>query len=612
MVARLDNAGLRALLDSPNWREFVRCLSDGMRLSLSIYRGQERILAPGPRCPWCDKAGDGLGECTGYMPRHLAVAGEPVVVVCARGIPHAVCHLAGEQILDVVYMGPVAGAAVGGGLPEISNAELQSKARSARTIIAGMVMAYFAANTWGRRGLEMTAIQEISRTIISLLRFGNPELDKALDLVVNTLMILLDADACWLVTSEGLVISRGIPVDAHGLLQLNAPLPAGALECPVGKGGEWGRLGVQYPTDREWAVEVLAQLADQVQIVLEVDRLHRAAQHQMGMLLEALDGAVLITDGSGRIKAANGTAERLLQRRAADLFGHDADTALPMLAGAVLQTLHSGRRREGMGQTGVQGREPYLEWTTAPLQEAGSIGGCLVVVRDRTEAHEQRQQWLKVQNLSLAGQLAAGVAREIYHPLAAVRSLLERTAGPKGLGAGDLERALTALDRAHAVIEVFLQMAQTGARVRGPVDLVQLVREAAALLAPEAELQGVDLRVQVALPVLPVWGTAAELLHVARQLCRNAIQAMPEGGSLVLRATSEEGWVRLCVQDTGEGIAPDDVARVFDPFFTTRPGGLGLGLFLCRAVIQAHGGRIQIESRAGQGTGVTVWLPGTP
>lgn len=281
MVARLDNAGLRTLLDSPNWRAFERSLAAGMCVSLTICRGQERVLSPGSCCPWCTIDAAGQGECVGYVPRRLAVVGEPIVVACQRGTPHAVCHLAGEQILDVVYLGPVAGTATGRSdsrLPEITLADLRAKAKSARTIIAGLVMAYFAATAWGRHGPEMAAIQEISRTIASLHRFGNPELDKALDLILNSLLILPDADACWLETSDGLVMTRGVPLNQGSQSSRDSLAPDGFLEKPIGKDGELGRLGVHCPKDREWAEAVLSHLVSQVQTVLEVDRLHRRSR----------------------------------------------------------------------------------------------------------------------------------------------------------------------------------------------------------------------------------------------------------------------------------------------------------------------------------------------
>ena len=614
MIARLDNAGLRALLNSPSWREFESSLADGMRVSFSVCRGQERLLVAGQGCPWCQAVTDGAGECQGYLPHSLVLVGEPVMVSCQRGVPHAICHLAGEQVLDVVYLGPVTGAPTGPALdptlPEISVAELREKARSVRTIIAGFVMAYFAATAWGRRGLEAAAIQEISRTIISLLHFGNPALDKALDLILNCLMILLDADACWLVTASGLTMMRGDTTLVRIRMNGSGRLPEGAMEQPIGQGGELGRLGVLHPADWKWAMEVLAQLANQVQIALEVDHLHRAAQRQVGMLLEAMDSAVLITDRMGRVSFANSAAEGLLERRAPDLFGQDADALLPPLAGAVVHTLSTGRRHQGLGQSiDIAGRSLYVDWHTAPLLDAGETAGCLLLLRDQTEAYSLRRQLLEGQRLHVAGQIAALVAPKIESPLGAVRDILQQLAhGGTVPAREDLGRALIALNQVEADVGDFLQLAQAGRQTRATVDLARLVREVAWLVAPQAAQQGVSLEVQAADPGPAVWGNGAEWHQVLLSLCRNALEAMPGGGRLTLAARGEGRWALLRVSDTGEGLAAVDTAPVSEPFMA-KQGGPILGLSLCQAIAQAHGGRLEVSRRDGQGTEVVACLP---
>lgn len=393
MSVPLDTSRLLELLSSPSWREFQRSVAAGLGVSLSLCHKNQRLLVSDPPCPWCAADGDGKGPCDGYYPDTLAVNGQPVLVRCRRDVVHAVCHLAGDLFLDLLPLpdpnqpAPAGAEAVHTAvlpaevLPQ-QRMDLVVKARAARSIIARFVMANVAATTWGRRGLELSAVQEITQTIISLLRFGNPTLDKALDLILNCTLILLDAEGGWLTTNDGITLVRGNVTAVRGLLASRGPLPPGAFVRPV---GSYGQVGVLFPNDQSWVGDVLMQLADQAQIVLEADRLHRTVQRQHSVLLEALDGGAVLTNRLGQITFINLAAEDILGRALPELFGQHADQVLP-LAGAVNYTLTTGRRHAGRNQqvqVGAGGR--CLDWSTIPVRDLGEIVGCLLLLDDRTQ-----------------------------------------------------------------------------------------------------------------------------------------------------------------------------------------------------------------------------------
>jgi signal transduction histidine kinase len=140
------------------------------------------------------------------------------------------------------------------------------------------------------------------------------------------------------------------------------------------------------------------------------------------------------------------------------------------------------------------------------------------------------------------------------------------------------------------------------------VDVAAVARDVATLVLPEAARCGVDVKVEAP-------GHAGALAdptgvhQVMLNLATNAIHAMPDGGSLTIRVGKTGGELTIAVADTGVGIAPEDRAKLFEPFFTTRPEGTGLGLSVTYGIVKAHGGRIDVETAPGRGTVFTVSLP---
>jgi signal transduction histidine kinase len=158
----------------------------------------------------------------------------------------------------------------------------------------------------------------------------------------------------------------------------------------------------------------------------------------------------------------------------------------------------------------------------------------------------------------------------------------------------------------------FLRFARLGELNREPVRLGELIDEMVDFFAPQARAANIEIKTFIPSD-LPLVSLDPNLFKQALlNLMLNAQQAMEQGGQLTFQARQADGQIRLDVIDTGCGVNADDLARIFTPFYTTRPGGTGLGLPTTRRIIERHGGRIEAQSEVGRGTQFTIWLPTTP
>jgi signal transduction histidine kinase len=162
----------------------------------------------------------------------------------------------------------------------------------------------------------------------------------------------------------------------------------------------------------------------------------------------------------------------------------------------------------------------------------------------------------------------------------------------------------------NEIVDQFLRFAKPASPLLEKTDVLSIVEDTLQLLRPQIEKQRIVVEKEFqAMPMILI--DPEQMKQAMLNLLLNAIQAMPEGGLLTLKGrNSEDGqWIHLSIQDSGMGISPEDIDKLFDPFFSTKEGGIGLGLSITHRIIDQHHGKIEVESSPGNGTLFTVWLP---
>lgn len=352
------------------------------------------------------------------------------------------------------------------------------------------------------------------------------------------------------------------------------------------------------------------------QMDLELAQSNEALRRQLGdneamrahldEVLESLSTGVLVVDDCQTISRSNRAAELLLGATDVELRNR---RATDVLAGAGLSLCDRPQR---IGQTVVSiSRVPFRN-------DYGERSGHLILFQDITRIFQLEEQLQRKERLAAMGELIGRIAHEIRNPLGSVElfaSMLQRDLAEHSSAkryAQQISEAVQSMDRLLANLLLYTR----------PVRMVRdwhlaepLIGESIKLAAHALTRVPVDIRVEISPKVRSIWCHDGQLKQVLVNLIVNAVQAMPKGGILAISLSQEprQGLdmpaVRLTVQDSGMGIDPAHRSRIFDPFFTTKEEGTGLGLAIVYSIVEAHQGRIDVESTVGQGTACSIILP---
>jgi len=265
---------------------------------------------------------------------------------------------------------------------------------------------------------------------------------------------------------------------------------------------------------------------------------------------------------------------------------------------------------------GACGYSGCRELAIAVCQGLAEVNMCWPYVLEKLRATQE--DLIQAEKLTSLGQMAASIAHEVNNPLAGVlvyTQLLTRKINSNRfsieIALDYLSKMESELTRCTRLIRNLLDFARESPPALREIDLNDVINRALDLTAHSAELQNIQV-IKELNPSLPKpMADFDQLRQVCTNLILNAVQAMPEGGSLTLRTSADNSQLKVEVQDTGCGISPENIRKLFTPFFTTKGKGkgVGLGLAVAYGIIQRHQGRIEVQSKEGEGTTFTIYLP---
>ncbi|ADN01512.1 two-component system sensor histidine kinase NtrB [Spirochaeta thermophila] len=336
-------------------------------------------------------------------------------------------------------------------------------------------------------------------------------------------------------------------------------------------------------------------------------------------VLNSLPEAILVLDEDDRLAFANRLALRLgvVEEDSEGRRLEDAvrDTQIREHVRALLSREETVRGREFTFDLG--GRRRIFRVDVLPLVRAGMIRGTLVLMEDVTDQRAQEVRLKRMESLASLTTLAASVAHEIKNPLGAISihlQLIERLLSQKGcLSTEEVSPYVGVIkeeiERLNRIVVDFLFAVRPINLEREELSVRELVEETLSLVGPELAQAGVrvDIRIPEDIPSLSL--DRRYIKQALLNLIKNAVQAMPEGGVLTVWAQLRDGRLALSFSDTGVGIPEHLKEKIFEPYFTTKDTGSGLGLTLVYKIVQEHGGEIEVQSKEGKGTTFTLLFP---
>ena len=373
-----------------------------------------------------------------------------------------------------------------------------------------------------------------------------------------------------------------------------------------------------------WAGQVdhVLLLMDDVTEQMRLGEEIRRMERHLASVVESASDIVISTDIEGNILTWNKAAQRTTGYSLEESIGRPFfDYCDQTGAASVGELLSKGASGESSGRIESNlktkdGRCRPVSWVFSQMtDDAARIVGFVVVGRDLTEQRKFELQILESQKLAALGVMARGIAHEIRTPLAvsssAAQFLMEDDLVPE-FRRVCAEKVRSGIRKASTIIENLLRFAHPSAdKSKTPLDLLRVVKEALTLVDHQAKVQNIEIRTHFPPEPCQVLGVPSLLEQVFINLLLNAMNAMPNGGTVDVFAEQAAGEVLLRVTDTGEGISKEDLDKIFDPFFTRAPlgKGTGLGLSICYSIVDQHGGSISVESESGKGSTFTVKLP---
>ena len=344
---------------------------------------------------------------------------------------------------------------------------------------------------------------------------------------------------------------------------------------------------------------------------------YRKFQTYTGTVLDNVTDAVVAADRSGRVTVFNKGAERVLGIPAESVIGKTCSAVIEDAASCIERTLQSGNPIE-YEEAEIHtkgGKAVVVGMSTSIIKDAvGNSDTVVAVLRDLTHQRKVEEQLRRQEKLSAMGELASSVAHEIRNPLNSISMTVQRFS--KDFEPKEYQEEYRSLvkmmneevNRVSKIIQQFLQFARPPKLNPSIVRIEDFVQDVLSVVKSEAQAQSITLKSEIGFRG-SILIDREQMKQVLLNVIQNAFHAIRDHGEVRITAKRANDHLQLSVSDTGSGIPPELLPKVFNLYFTTKQDGTGMGLSMANQIVTEHGGRIDVESEIGKGTTFTIVLP---
>ena len=378
-------------------------------------------------------------------------------------------------------------------------------------------------------------------------------------------------------------------------------------------------LMVGSPHHRLEVADIVCRSAAQAAAASE-SALEGAAANRFEAVLQHMDAGIAIFDADGHLRFVNKQMARFLEGPRQAIIGcsmrqlllhPDLPRHIRKMMVRMIRDMAYNRRNYAEFQKS-DGR--FLLVSITRIDELD--GEHLVSVKDVSDYKRIEQSAFQNDKFAMLGKIAAAIAHEIRNPLTAIRGFIQLlTPYLETVGKQEYTRIiLSEIDRANDIIFEFLNASKPSAPMKSTVLVSLLLKETILLSESEAHLRGCELQCELFDPDMAVAIDVKQIKQVLLNIIKNAIDAIAEAGDgrkgrIDVSARRESGFALISIRDNGKGMNQSTLSRLFDPFFSTKESGTGLGLSVSYRIVRNHGGNVNVDSRPGEGTEFMIYLP---
>jgi two-component system sensor histidine kinase PilS (NtrC family) len=324
-------------------------------------------------------------------------------------------------------------------------------------------------------------------------------------------------------------------------------------------------------------------------------------------VIENMPGGLFTTDMSGKVLLFNRAAERIAGKERSEIIGQKIDSVLPSFA----FPFSEGRSEKTIT---IEGAHKIIGLTISQMKGAAeNTKGYIVVFQDLTKFKRLEREIKQKEKWAAIGELSSNIAHEIRNPLASLKGsieMLKEDSVPRNYKEKLMEIALSEMDRLNRIITDFLTYSRPSPPEFKKFDINNLLDETVELLKNACQ-NNTHVTLKKDNAAAEVDADPQKMRQVFWNLGMNAIEAMPDGGEIIISTKEKDGVIEIAFQDFGMGIAEKDIEKIFYPFFTTKEKGTGLGLAIAYRIVEEHNGTINVKSISGIGTTFEIILPRT-
>ena len=338
-------------------------------------------------------------------------------------------------------------------------------------------------------------------------------------------------------------------------------------------------------------------------------------------LLETMDNAVISVDNKGKIKTFNRKSEEIFGKKKEEVLHKDCQEVLNLniLGESIFKKCLLEKKNISqeiiLEEKGL--KKKILDLNTSFLTDkSGEITGVVAVIRDVTEIKDLNEEVARHKRLAALGKLSAGIAHEIRNPLSSIRGLAQfvyNSFSKTDERKEDLNTIIQEVDRLNKLVVQVLDFAKLKKPNLIRFSLNDLIRKIAELFKLEIKDKQIKFSLELSPDISQIQADEDQVRQILMNVIINAIQAIPKKGEIKIKTEKallkEEPAIKLIIEDSGVGIPEKDLNQIFDPFFSTKEKGSGLGLSIAYKLIEAHQGEIKVESKEGEGTKFVIFLP---